>query len=660
MRLSPVVFVCILAGGAFASVTPEESLAVAKAALRDGLYDVARTHARQSGLDGAQDVIVEAYAREGDWDGVLANANDGYYRALALYRTGKADEARKLLAEADDDLSRALKARLALEAGDAKEAVALLKGIGSPDTEMKMLLAGALDKNGDRKAAEKIWRELLPDPHAAMNLGDVESLRRAYEETEDVSLRMATGLRLGRQLLNDANTKDEGEKLVSSIVHDAPDTDGAREAMLDLNEFYLVEEENEKALAGFSEMIEVWPESSKDYRIFAGRGWAYLRTGKTSDALSAFSKAVALASDDSEKALNLVKVGDCQSLLGRGDEAMATYRRVLTEFASTPSAVRIKETVKVRELEARGYEVYKDYKFEEAMAIFAQVAKEDPSRRQAMEYCRMLCLYGLGRDEEAEAAAIALDTPESRLWLAKFYYNAGRWSEACKLFGELDFPEATLWSARSALADNEFAQAIAAVARLNESGCDPAVLAAGMMVQGQALVELARFDEAVLVLERVALMPEIGSSDRNRALMMKADALFAMGADNPVRYEQSLETYRAVRMSGAELTPSQKLQISFKIGRILEKQHHTAEAMDQYYTQVCLAYRMGRERGEKFDDAAQAAFARAAFRLADEYEEQGQDRKARQILRMVVRSAVPASAEAEKRIEDNKRKGRFL
>ena len=62
----------------------------------------------------------------------------------------------------------------------------------------------------------------------------------------------------------------------------------------------------------------------------------------------------------------------------------------------------------------------------------------------------------------------------------------------------------------------------------------------------------------------------------------------------------------------------------------------------------------------RFDDEARAAFSRAAFRLADEYESRGQESRAMHILELVVASDVPASQEAEKRIDRIQTKGKFL
>ena len=82
--------------------------------------------------------------------------------------------------------------------------------------------------------------------------------------------------------------------------------------------------------------------------------------------------------------------------------------------------------------------------------------------------------------------------------------------------------------------------------------------------------------------------------------------------------------------------------------------------MDQYYTQVVLAYREGRLAGERFSDEVRAVFSKSAFRLADEYESRGQDRQAVGVLELVAESDVPAADEPVRRIGKMRNKGRFL
>ena len=102
-------------------------------------------------------------------------------------------------------------------------------------------------------------------------------------------------------------------------------------------------------------------------------------------------------------------------------------------------------------------------------------------------------------------------------------------------------PSALTWSARAAFAENDFALAIQTVTKLAERYPESPEKARGYMVQGESLIELARFDEAVLVLERAVVAEGAPTEERTRAQMLRADALFAMGADNPARYREALD-----------------------------------------------------------------------------------------------------------------------
>ena len=141
--------------------------------------------------------------------------------------------------------------------------------------------------------------------------------------------------------------------------------------------------------------------------------------------------------------------------------------------------------------------------------------------------------------------------------------------------------------------------------------------------------------------------------------MLRADALYAMGADNPARYSAALDAYRAILFGGI-LSPSERIVMSFKIGRSLEKLKRMNEAIEQYYNQVVLAYTAGREKNVRFNDDARAAFSRAAFRLADESESSGNDSGAIRVLNHVANSDVQTAEEARRRIERISTKGRFL
>ena len=647
---------------AFGLQAQGDDLDVARAALRDGLWDVARAHVGAATNDESRLVVLESYAGEGRWRDVgeaLKEWPDAHGAGFDYYR--------------------------AVAAGDHDAALKLLKAGGSAEglVEARLFEADALSRTNRQEEATAIWRELvsltnLTDRALArigIGLMDVQVLRRAYLAPRlPVALRRRTGLCLGRALLKTSSTVAEGVKLIRAIVDDSPDAEGAREAFWAMIELELASARWTSAESLLRELAEIWPEASRLAVVQESRGWVAQKLGKREDALTAFRRAAEVATTDEERAMAELKIGDILAESGKTDEAMMKYRSVLDRFASTKVAAQLKTVISIRERETEGRNLYRDFAFDEARRAFEDVARQDPSRSDRMAYYRVLCLYGQGLDEEAaqQAAKLVAEAGdvavrfEVMLWLAKFHYNRRDWKESIRLFvnyadGSVSGPvaEALLWAARAALADNDPTSSIQLVTRLAERFPESSVRPQAFLVQAEALVELARFDEAVLVLERVVVADSVSADVRLRAQMLKADALYMLGADNTNCYAVALEAYRALRLGGA-LSASGDIVVSFKIARILEKLKRMDEAVDQYYVQVVLAYRDARRRRIRLDDDARAAFSKAAFRLADEFESRGRDGQALAVLELVATSDVPAAAEARRRMGRISMKGRFL
>lgn len=678
-----------------------DDLSVAREALRDGLVETARMRAGRAAGDEARLVVAESYASEGRWNDVLKSLDEWgdatgeafvYYRALALAKTGKSRDALKVLDGFDfqDGAYAArvplVRAWLAMESGDKAGALKISKtaNFAGGGIDSKMAAAAIFDANGDRPAAEALWREVVASTNApeevlsaaARNLGDEASLRRAYAAVSTPGLRSAVGLRLGLALIGSEETFAEGEALIRKTAKDAPSADGAREAFASLADAYLSNGRYKEAADAYREALEAWPEAAKDLAVHEGLGWALRGLGRYSEALEAFVRAEEAATNDVDCATAILEQGDVLSEASRGDEAMAKYRLVLEKYPSTPSGEKLKTVVELREKEALGRELYRSFRFSEAQEIFADIAKRDPSRKPRMDYLEMLCLYGQVKDSEASRKAkdLAAGSPdpairaEATLWLAKFFYNARQWPDSCELFttyatnmvpSSAQAPSALLWASRAAFAGNDFQKCVDIVAKLAKDYPDSKEKTAARLVQGEALVEMSRLDEAILVLDGVASDTKATAVDRARAKMLKADALFVLGADNSARYREALSGYRSLQL-GESLPDETNLELSFKIARTLEKLGRMDEAMDQYYGEVVCAYRDIRASGKTLGDPARATFAKAAFRLADELESRGGFSKAERILTLVTRSDVgPAAKEAHRRLERIKRKGRF-
>lgn len=685
-------------------------LDVAREALRDGLWEIARTHAAKVEGDAAKLVILESYAREGRWEDALktldswaGTSGDGftYYRALALVETGRRAEAARVLDAgrmADGEyrlLEARLRARIAMAEGDAAGALKILResGFAEADDEARMAAADILSAAGKREEAERIWREITAKTNAAervftmaaVNLGDRAVLRAAYDRAKTPAFRRLAGLRCGIASIAAPATFAEGAEIIRALVKDAPDTEGAKDAYLMLADGYLAAGDAASAADCYAFALETWPDAAFVTAVQEGRGWALRKLGRGAAAAEAFAKAEEVAKTDADRARTAMELGDTLSEIGRGEEALAKYRLVLDRYPETAAGEKLKVQMRLRDLESRGRELIRAADFDGALAVFAELTALAPERKARADYYRMLCHFGKmygpdqrGQDYENEREAVRRQAREimgdaaadaglraqTTLWLAKFEYNNRRWAEARRLF--LDYaeqapkseqaPSALTWAARAAFAANDFAAAIEIVSKLAENYPDSPERLQAYTVQAEALVELSRFDEAVLVLDRAALVENAPAGDRLRAQLLRADALFAMGADNAARYREALDAYRALRL-GESLPPELQLVVSLKIARTLEKLKRTEEAFDQYYSEVIVPYRKGRREGVRYDEETRAAFARAAFRLADELERRGRDFQAMNVLELVRESDVPASVEAAKRIARIQAKG---
>ena len=667
---------------------------VAREALRDGLWEVARTHARKAEGDLAKIVVLESYAREKKWAEVLSTVEAygrpevpefAFYKAAALYRTGELDAARRILESVD--FSRGgftadatlLYASVLRREGYVDAALAKLATNGD-DPESKMVSASIRKSRGEDAEAAKLWGEVVASGDAppfavavaAANLADAETLRRLFTTSADPRIIRFTGLRLGVLLVRGKDGFEEGARMIRRIVKDSPDFRGAKGSLLALADAELARGGFAAAGATYREAMETWPETAKDASVRLGLGWSFSETGRNEEALAEYAAVLTLALDDETRALALVKSGDVLLAMGKREDAMARYREALAKFPETTAAKKVRETVGIRDLEQKGRDAFAAYHFEEARGIFAEVARRDSSQAPRMKYCDMVCLYGLGQDAAAERMAVELTASsadasvraDAALWLAKFLYNRGRYREAESNFlacaaAPAASADPLLWATRASFAAGEFARTVQNATTLESSYPGTRESVEGMLLQAEALIELARFDESVLVAERVTVAESSDAALRLRAQLLRADALFAMGADNPARYREALEAYTSLR-SGEKLAPSVRIRLSYKLAKTLERLKRTDEAIDEYYTRVVLAFRDGRAEGVRYDDDAVAAFSRAAFRLAEEYESRGFDSQAVNVLRLVATGAVPSSAEAEKRIERIHRKGQLL
>ena len=351
---------------------------------------------------------------------------------------------------------------------------------------------------------------------------------------------------------------------------------------------------------------------------------------------------------------------------GQLGEAIELYTKVI-ESPGSLSAEDITEAYL-----GRGRACYKDYRFKEASADFGVVASRNQKMADGMSFLMALCLYGAGRDVEAKKAAISLMNltkdeelrADLMLWCAKYEFNHAEYKEAQSHFtayasvraGSPSAADALLWAARCASAQMEYPKAVElATQAANAASSDRSLFIESLFVQGEALMELGRYTEAVQLFERVSNLTDDGPLSQ-KAAMLRADALYAMGAADMIRYDEAIAAYRALQ-ERETLNPDRRIETSFKIGRALEKLRRTKEAMDQYYRNVVLVYSEETSKGMLLGAPARTFFARAAFSLADYHAAAGDVRAVRKMLERIVASDVPAAKEAQRRLDELNSRG---
>ncbi len=354
----------------------------------------------------------------------------------------------------------------------------------------------------------------------------------------------------------------------------------------------------------------------------------------------------------------LLRAGELRREQGRLPEAAALFQRALqtyTNGALIDSA-----------LYSHGLVSYQLLRFPEALADFTRVMGEFPSSRFAEQafYMRGWCFYMMGRD--AEALAVGTNflarfptstwTPEVRFWLGEYRYNHGAYEKAEAWFALVaeDTPksgladDARFWAGRSAFRLAEYRRAHDHFARLAKDSPGSPRIPEARFHQGEALSELGEFSPAILLFDEV-IGKHASSGVADPAWVRKGDCQFTLGAKDAQRYQEALASYRVV--AGRTAAPAElRIQAEYKIGRCHEKLGQSSEAFEQYYTKVICRYLEDAAAG-RAPAGADVWFTRAAFNAADLMEAERNWRRAIRVLERVVEAAVPASADAQVRID---------
>ena len=249
-----------------------------------------------------------------------------------------------------------------------------------------------------------------------------------------------------------------------------------------------------------------------------------------------------------------------------------------------------------------------------------------------------------------------LDAPaaEARLWLLRDAYNAERFDEIPALteaFATASPQDARLaavwvWSARAAALAGNFSNAVDVIGGLRrEFPSSTELLAEGVFVQGVALLQLGRFDEAVMVFDDlVTRLPE--SAWTTRAWLRKGDAFYLLGAGRDEGFNAAAAAYEEALLRH-DITPAERFEALYKNGRALERANRAAEALALYTEGVAEPFLELWQTGGPATGGAGEWFARAVSRAAGLLE----TGDAARLLESVILHNAPGAEEAAARMK---------
>lgn len=606
-----------------------------------------------------QDVIRELSGRDFGKEGDPVAEDARLMLAEAYDNVGRREEARALLLKLEKEASRheiRLRSGYLLGFSEMDNPSTYTSGVArvrallrsNPDDNVSAgaarTFADRLFKAGDAAGAEDEYRRYLEVfPSAALDVDILEKRGQAlyimgrYSEAAGAFAR-------AEQIAEDSGEKSQFAYLQGS-------------AFLSSGKF-------SAAAAGFERSASYGGKGENRSRF--AQADALERLGNTEEASRIYSNLVGKGDKWGAKAdLRLIFMAAGKGML---NEAIERYTKLL----ASPGFLSDDDVTEAHL--GRGRACYRSYRFKEAAVDFDVVAARRPKLAERMRFLMALCLYGEGRDVEAknEATALMASTKDMELradlmlWCAKYEFNGKDYKNAQSNFiAYADFrkkgpsvSDALCWAARCSVMQMEYSKAVElATQAYNCAGDDKTLIIESLLVQGEALMELGRYPEARQLFERVAAMAPEGAL-RLKALMLKADALYAMGAGDSICYEESVEAYRAIFDMGG-LGPARRIVVAFKIGSALEKLRRTKDAMDQYYRNVILAYceEISKGNGAFLDKLARTFFSRAAFSLVNYYTEAGDTGAAKKMLERIVDSDVPAADEAKRRLKELNDKG---
>ena len=535
--------------------------------------------------------------------------------------------------------------RILLSQGRYDEAVPLLKAFISADPgsetsrRAQLTVANALLKAGRHaEAADEFqyYLEMYTDPAGQA----------------DASFGRGSALFAEGRLAEAATAFGKAFQLYTNDLQQAQSLFREGDAYLGNSQYGLAAE-------SYARVVERFPESKLTPGALFQRAESLARGGNVAEAQVGFQAVIDRYPDWTVAEEAMHRMADMQADAESWEEAILIYERQMSTYSN---GLFFAEA-----LYGRGSAHFRLFRFSQALADFERIGKQfgDSPVGERAAFKRAMCLYWMGRDEEAIAVChgFAKAHPGSDLlpdilyWLGKSNFNRGDYKESEAHF--VDFQskfgahqladDSLLWAGRAAARQNEYVRAIEILARMFKFYPESDKIAEGRFAQANAFVELANYSAAILIYDEI-INKYSDSGLLGAAWGRKGDCQFTLGAEDSKRYQESIESYRVVANSPTA-APDEVLQAAYKIGRCLEKMERIDEALEQYYAKVMVRYLRDSEKGVWHNESAKVWFTRAAFSTADIMESREDWRGAVRIVERVAKADVPAADEAKARIK---------
>lgn len=639
-------------------------------------------------LDAAQEVLLRLVKIPGD----LKPVHDGYYwLGQVLIEKAKWDDAASILTSlAEKEIVRS---DLRTEAFFSLAAVYEAQGNGNQATNA--LSKGIkLAPNGElkRKGGFELGRLLIDMGHWEAG---IPVLKTHISASPDDPLAGTMQLKLAVSLLDHERYKeavDEFQHYLETFTNttgQAQAYDGRGWGLINIGLYA-------EAATAFSKAYSLFTESSRKERCLFKVGDAYFANGQYKLAAETYQRVLSEYPDSKlapdalfqlgESMVHGNKLGKAEKIFleiaekypaqRRAEEALLRVAEIKKKQGRWPEAIEAFDNVMniysngaffAEALHGRGLMRYDMLKFGEALKDFERVVADFPKSAVAEQayYMRGMCYFWTGRDKESLVTCrnfinLYPDSqwaPEVLFWIGKYEYNQKNYEVAEKEFvrfvqkypGNPLADDCLLWAGRAASNRKEYVRAIEIFTKLVKDYPNSEKMPEVRFAQADTLSELAKFSEAILIFEEI-----INKYPDNDLLIAsawgrKGDCQFALGVEDPKRYEESMKSYRVVA-SSPNVNLDLVMQAEYKIGKCLEKLGRTAEAFEQYYLKVIVRYFEDWEKGVWHNEASKVWFTRAAFNAADIMEARKDWQRVVSILERIISANVPAAEEARERI----------